>query len=80
LAHWRSMMPAAASSDPLLFLESLPSRASRQYAKRVIVNLWIYRSRLGESTDTLDAVIEGGWPRYAQLDPQADRATKTAAK
>lgn len=80
LAHWRSQMSAAAINDPLLFLESLPSHASRQYAKRVIVNLWIYRSRLGESTETLDAVIEGGWPRYAQLDPQANFATKTAAK
>lgn len=80
LAHWRTAMGPDVVNDPLLFLESLPSHTSRQYAERVIVNLWIYRSRLGLTNTTLDSVTAGGWPRYAQLDPAADFATLTAIK
>ncbi len=80
LAKWRTAMGPSVANDPLLFLETLPSKTSRQYAKRVIVNLWVYRSRLGQSTETLDAVIEGQWPRYAANAAATDYSLRTAAK
>jgi len=80
LAKWRTAMGPSVAHDPLLFLETLPSKTSRQYAKRVIVNLWVYRSRLGQSTETLDAVIEGQWPRYAATAAATDYSLRTAAK
>jgi soluble lytic murein transglycosylase len=49
-------------SDPLLFIESLPSRETRGYAERVIANYWIYQDRLDEKKTTLDQLARGEWP------------------
>jgi soluble lytic murein transglycosylase-like protein len=59
-------------NDCLVFIESLPAAETRNYIKRVMVNLWMYRKRLGEPIDGLDDVAQGRWPVYAQ-------ATTTAA-
>jgi soluble lytic murein transglycosylase-like protein len=48
--------------DPLLFVESIPSRETRGYVERVIANYWIYQDRLGEAKTTLDQVARGEWP------------------
>ncbi|GAB4533410.1 MAG: lytic transglycosylase domain-containing protein [Parvularculaceae bacterium] len=50
--------------DPLLLIESIPNRQTRNYIEKVLANLWIYRARLGEPTPSLDAVAAGGWPVY----------------
>ncbi len=55
-------------SDPLLFIESLPSRETRLFIERVLTNLWIYRDRLGQPSPSLDDVVSGTWPGYRQLD------------
>ena len=54
--------------DPLLFIESVPSRESRLFIERVMANLWLYRARLGQPMPSLDAVAAGEWPRYVALD------------
>ncbi len=54
--------------DPLLFIESIPSRETRIFIERVLTNLWIYRIRFGQPTRSLDTVVSGGWPRYVPLD------------
>lgn len=51
--------------DPLLFIESIRSRETRQFIRRVIANYWIYRMRLGQPTPSLDATASGLWPGYA---------------
>jgi len=48
--------------DPLLFIESIPSRETRGYVERVVANYWIYQDRLGETKTTLDQVARGEWP------------------
>lgn len=48
--------------DPLLFVESIPSRETRGYVERVVANYWIYQDRLGEKKTTLDQVARGEWP------------------
>lgn len=48
--------------DPLLFIESIPSRETRGYVERVCANYWIYQDRLGEPKTTLDQVARGEWP------------------
>jgi soluble lytic murein transglycosylase-like protein len=53
-------------NDCLVFIESLPAAETRNYIKRVMVNLWMYRKRLGEPIDGLDDVAQGRWPLYAQ--------------
>ncbi|WP_420547712.1 lytic transglycosylase domain-containing protein [Curvivirga sp.] len=54
--------------DPLLFIESLPSRETRLYIEHVFSNLWIYRNRLGQPVPTLEAILSGNWPIYIGLD------------
>jgi len=50
------------STDPLLFLESLPSRETRGYVARVLPHYWAYRARLGRPTPSLRQMAEGQWP------------------
>lgn len=66
LFRWRKAMKD--KEDPLLFIESLPSRETRVFVERVLTNFWIYRDRLGQPTPSLDAVVAGDWPTYAGFD------------
>jgi soluble lytic murein transglycosylase len=56
--------------DPLLFIESIPSRETRGYVERVVANYWIYQDRLGERKTTLDQVARGEWPVMTPFDRQ----------
>lgn len=62
LRKWYNGMPV--QDDPLLFIESIPSRETRIYVERVLANLWIYRYRLSEPVTSLDMVASGTWPVY----------------
>jgi soluble lytic murein transglycosylase len=65
--------------DPLLFLESLPSRETRVFAQRVLANYWVYRLRLGQPTGDLDKLARGLWPVYSALDVPPDQVLRHAA-
>ena len=73
LRRWESKINYR--DDPLLFIESLPSRETRLFIERVLTNLWIYRDRLGQPTPSLDDVVSGTWPGYRQLDEQMGAQT-----
>ena len=64
--------------DPLLFLESLPSRETRVFVQRIMTNYWIYRARLGQATPDLDQLAAGKWPTYVPMD-QGRGAVRHAA-
>lgn len=55
-------------SDPLLFIESLPSAETRDFVESVLTNIWIYRARLGQPAPSRDRVAAGGAPIYEALD------------
>jgi soluble lytic murein transglycosylase-like protein len=57
--------------DPLLLLESIPSRETRAYIKRIMANLWMYRARLKQSNPELDQLASGEWPVYAAQDQRS---------
>ncbi|MEW5728490.1 MAG: lytic transglycosylase domain-containing protein [Pseudomonadota bacterium] len=67
LAKWLSTMKHG--NDPLLFIESLPSRETRVFVEKVMTNFWIYRARMGQPSPSLDAVAAGEWPLYEGMDP-----------
>ena len=67
------------SEDPLMFIESLPSRENREFVRRVFTNMWIYRSRLEQPAPSLDALAEGRWPEYHALDSRVDTAQNLEA-
>ncbi|MGE5505821.1 MAG: lytic transglycosylase domain-containing protein [Actinomycetota bacterium] len=62
--------------DPLLFIESIPSRETRTFVERVMTNYWIYKARMGQPAASLDAVAAGEWPIYEGAD-QARARNKT---
>ncbi len=66
LNKWQRRMKV--DNDPLLFIESLPSRETRLFIERVLTNLWIYRQRLGQPAPSLQSLAAGEWPRYEALD------------
>ncbi len=66
LNKWQRKMDY--NDDPLLFIESLPSKETRLFIERVLTNLWIYRMRLGQDTPSLDGIAAGRWPLYVPLD------------
>lgn len=65
LGKWRRQWSNI--SDPLLFIELMPSSETRAYVERVLSNYWIYRLRSRQSTPTLDAVVAGTPVKYATI-------------
>ncbi|CAN0095001.1 unnamed protein product [Discosporangium mesarthrocarpum] len=71
LRRWESAIDYM--DDPLLFIESLPSRETRLFIERILTNFWIYRDRLDQEAPSLDDVVSGTWPAYvAQDEPAQD--------
>lgn len=68
LLKWRDRIDYA--NDPLLFIESMPSRETRKYIERVLSNYWIYRMRLKQEPVSMDALIGGDWPLYVARDAE----------
>jgi soluble lytic murein transglycosylase len=76
LAKWRKQF--AYDDDPLLFIESIPSRETRLFVERVMAGLWIYQARLGQPALSLDAVASGAWPTYQSQDAATLAASDVA--
>ena len=62
LAKW--MKSVKHNDDPLLFIESIPSPETRNFAERVMTNYWVYRQRFDMPVNSLDSVASGKWPIY----------------
>lgn len=60
--------------DPLLYIESFPMFETREYIKRVMSNLWLYRARLNQPLTTLKDLANGNWPLYTSEDEYVQRA------
>ncbi len=69
LAKWKA--ERADIDDPLLFIETIPYAETRAYVERVLSNYWIYRMRFDQPNDSLQALAEGKWARYAAYDKGA---------
>lgn len=67
--------------DPLLFIESIPRRETRNYIEYVMSNFWLYRARFNQDSPSLDAVAAGAWPTYdaQDQDQQPDVENDVAA-
>ncbi|MEQ8586620.1 MAG: lytic transglycosylase domain-containing protein [Thalassobaculaceae bacterium] len=57
-------------NDPLLFIETIPSRETREFIERVLSNVWIYRHRLGQTAPSLDRAAAGDWAIYRAIDDE----------
>jgi soluble lytic murein transglycosylase-like protein len=63
--HW---LDGDDRKDPLLFIESLPMRETRDYVQQVLLQYWMYRARLSEPETTAAQLARGEWPRCALRD------------
>jgi soluble lytic murein transglycosylase-like protein len=45
--------------DPLMQIETLPAKETREYVERVMAGYWLYRRQFGETTPSLDALAGG---------------------
>ncbi len=63
LARW--LKTPTHGDDPLLFIETLPVRETRNYIERVLSGYWVYQTRLGQTQDSLHALTKGQWPNLA---------------
>ena len=70
VAKWQRQ---AQDEDPLLFIESLPSRETRIFIETIMTDFWIYRMRLGQQNASLAALASGRWPMYVAQD-RSDRS------
>ena len=68
LNRWRRAMEI---EDPLLFIESIPNRESRDFVEKVLTNVWVYRARLGQDAPSREKVAAGKLPLYEALDQLA---------
>lgn len=50
--------------DPLLFMEAIPNAETRAHVQRVLALAWVYASRLGRGSPSLEALASGHWPSY----------------
>lgn len=69
LSKWKAERPDI--DDPLLFIESIPFAETRTYVERVLSNYWIYRMKFDQPNDSMEALAEGRWARYAAYDKGA---------
>jgi soluble lytic murein transglycosylase len=51
-------------SDPLLYIESIPYWETRGYVPIILRNYWVYEQRMGQSSTSRSALVQGLWPRF----------------
>lgn len=69
LAKWKSEREGM--NDPLLFIETIPFHETRNYVEQVMANYWMYRMRFNQPNDSMVALADGKWARYASHDKDA---------
>ncbi|MGB1361463.1 MAG: transglycosylase SLT domain-containing protein [Alphaproteobacteria bacterium] len=66
IKRWRKKVDY--KKDPLLFIESMPSRETRLFLEKVVSNFWIYRLKFNGNAPSLDMLADGKWPMYESMD------------
>ena len=51
-------------NDPLLFMESIPSRETRWFIEKVLTKYWVYSDKLGKNANSLEMLANGESPIY----------------
>ena len=51
-------------NDPLLFMESIPSRETRWFIEKILTNYWIYKDQFEEDSQSLLELSNGNDPIY----------------
>ncbi|MBI3420301.1 MAG: lytic transglycosylase domain-containing protein [Proteobacteria bacterium] len=54
--------------DPLLFVETLPIKETRDYIQKVMATYWVYRARFNKPLAAMAELTVGRWPQYKPSD------------
>lgn len=54
--------------DPLLFIETLPIKETRDYMQKVMATYWVYRARFNRPLTAMAELTMGRWPTYNRGD------------
>lgn len=54
-------------TDPLIFIERIPSRETRAFVERILSNFWVYQSLLGQENKTAEQMVRGKWPLAGRI-------------
>jgi soluble lytic murein transglycosylase-like protein len=71
LGRW--LPTARHRDDPFLFIEAIPVNETRLFVQRVLAYSWIYATRLGLPSPSLDALAAGNFPRAFPAEEVAAR-------
>ena len=71
LAHW--VNKTGSEIDPLLFIESIPSKETRNFVKHIMTNYWVYRTILGYQSPSINALLNNEWPVYEDYKPKKNK-------
>lgn len=52
------------TQDPLLFMESIPIKETKDYLHKAFTYLWIYSDKLDIPSPSLEALSHNQWPRF----------------
>jgi hypothetical protein len=74
LLHWKE---GHDRTDPLLFVESVPVRETREYVQQVLLHYWMYKARLSQPQVAMNELSHGEWPKVVLHD---DDATETGER
>jgi soluble lytic murein transglycosylase-like protein len=50
------------TSDPLLFIETIPNNETRRFVRQVMADSWLYAEEIGLEPQSLDTIAEGNFP------------------
>ena len=54
--------------DPLLYIESIPSKETRLFVKKVLTDMWIYRDKFNQNKSSLKELANNKWPKYLAME------------
>lgn len=66
--------------DPLLFIETLPIKETRDYMQKVMATYWVYRARFNSPLTAMAELTVGRWPTYKRGDVKLTMNDKADAK
>ncbi len=59
------------SSDPLLFIETIPNAETRRFVRQVMADSWLYSEEIGMQPASLDQLAQGNFPTLGTIDTVA---------
>ena len=52
------------NQDPLLFMETIPIKETKNYLHKALTFLWIYSDKLDLPSPSLKALAQNKWPKF----------------